>query len=80
MATLTIRNVPTEIYEALTLRAKRRHRSINSETIFLLEQFLGKPQLDVEDELEEIRKIRESLPRVYVTEEELQFAKNEGRP
>lgn len=80
MATLTIRNVPTPLYEALTQRAKRRRRSLNSEMIFLIEQYMIEPQREVEEELEEIRKIRESLPHVYVTDEDLYFAKNEGRP
>jgi plasmid stability protein len=80
MRTLTIRNVPTELYEALTKQAKRRGRSLNSEALFQLESQLGQREMDVEEELNEIRAFRRRLKNFYVTEEEIQAAKNEGRP
>ncbi|MFM9903163.1 MAG: FitA-like ribbon-helix-helix domain-containing protein [Pyrinomonadaceae bacterium] len=79
MATLTIRNVPSELYDALTKQAKRRHRSLNSEAIFQLESVLAKREMDVETELDEIRRFREKLKDVYVTEEEINREKNRGR-
>lgn len=80
MATLTIKNLPDEIYAALSKTAKRHRRSINGETIVLLEQSLIKPRSDVDEQLERIRKLRESLGDVFLTDEDLEFAKNEGRP
>ncbi len=80
MATLTIRSVPVELYEALTQQAKRRRRSINSEVIFLLQSALSFREMDVETELAEIRKFREKLKDVYVTEEDVYREKNRGRP
>lgn len=80
MATLTIRNVPAEVYEALTKQAKRRHRSLNSEAIFQLESVLGRREMDVEEELESIRRFREKLTEIYVTEEDVNREKNRGRP
>ena len=79
MASLTIRNVPTELYEALTRQAKRRRRSINSEAIFQLQSVLGHREIDVETELDEIRRFREKLKDIYVTDEDIQRGKNEGR-
>lgn len=38
MATLTIRNVPDELHERLKERAERNRRSLNAETVLLLEQ------------------------------------------
>jgi plasmid stability protein len=38
MPTLYIRNVPTEVYEALKARAKRGGRSVNAEALALLTQ------------------------------------------
>lgn len=46
MATLHVRNVPDELYEALRARAKQHGRSINAETIALLE-----PALESRDKL-----------------------------
>ena len=41
MATLTIKNIPDEVYEQLKQRAARHRRSVNSEVIVCLEQVLG---------------------------------------
>jgi len=38
MATLYIRNVPPEIYDALKARAKREGRSVNAEALMALEE------------------------------------------
>lgn len=80
MATLTIKNLPDEIYAALGRTAKRNRRSINREAIVQLEDSLSRVPRDVEKEIDEIRKLRESLTGVYLTDEDLEFAKNEGRP
>ena len=81
MATLTIKNLPDEIYAALSDKAKRSRRSINSEMINLLEHFFGRPKQSVEDELEEIRHFRERLARkgVFLNSEILEEAKRGRR-
>jgi plasmid stability protein len=38
MATLYVENVPEELYEALRVRARSRHRSIAAEILSLLEE------------------------------------------
>lgn len=40
MATLYVRNVPGELYEALRRRALQNRRSVSAEVILLLEQFV----------------------------------------
>jgi plasmid stability protein len=40
MATLYVRNVPDELYEALRKRALQNRRSVSAEVILLLEQFV----------------------------------------
>lgn len=80
MATLTIRNVPAELYDALAKQAKRRRRSINSEAIFQLQSSFAQREIDVETELEEIRKFREKLKGVFVTDEDIRREKQRGRP
>ncbi|MFT3743275.1 MAG: hypothetical protein QM785_03170 [Pyrinomonadaceae bacterium] len=81
MATLTIKNLPDEIYAALSEKAKRSRRSINNEAIIMFEEsFFGKRKSD-EKELEEISIFRDNLAKkgVYVTTEILNKAKNERR-
>jgi len=80
MATLTIKNLPNQLYERLRTQAKRHRRSINSEAIVCLEQVLVSRRTDPEADLEKIRRLRQEMVDLYVTDADLQAAKNEGRP
>ncbi len=80
MATLTIKNLPDEVYAALTAVAKKHRRSINNEAIVRLERSLELREQSREEELDDIRKFRESVKGIYLTDEILELAKNEGRP
>ena len=79
MATLTIKNLPDELYEKIKTSAAVNRRSINQEVIFLIEQVLAANAVGQETTLEEVRALREKLG-IYVTDEEINRAKNEGRP
>lgn len=46
----------------------------------IFEESLLEPTRDIEDELEQVRRLRESNTSFFITEEDLEFAKNEGRP
>lgn len=61
MATLTIKNLPDEIYATLSEVAKRNRRSINGEAIVQLEQSLRRSELDATVLLARIRKNRNKL-------------------
>ena len=82
MATLTVKNLPDEIYALLTKTAKKHRRSINSEAIVLLEKGLGEVKPDLEATVDRIRQTRTELTQkgVLLTDEILEMAKNEGRP
>lgn len=82
MATLTIKNLPDEIYAALSKTAKRNRRSINNEAVVRLEKALADEDRDIDTTLERIRHNREKLrdEGVWLTDEFLKLAKNEGRP
>ncbi len=79
MATLTIKNLPDELYARLKASAAANRRSINQEAIFRIEQVLAANAVDFEATLSEVRQLREELG-IYVTDEEINQAKNEGRP
>jgi len=79
MVTITIKNVPPEIYERLKVQAKRNRRSINGEVISIIEKALSIPPIDVEATLERTRKLRELTAHYVITNEELTRWKNEGR-
>ena len=79
MATLTIKNIPDAVYEQLKQRAARHRRSVNSEIIVCLEQLLGSRSVDPATFLTSVRALRETISSVFVTEEDLRAAKEEGR-
>ena len=79
MATLTIKNIPDALHQRLKERAKQHRRSINSEVIVCLEQVLGRAPIDPTAFLERVRAHRKSIPGVFLTDEYLRAAKNEGR-
>lgn len=79
MATLTIKNVPDELYQKLKESAEANRRSINSEVIYIIEQAVRPHRVNPDEILARARELREQL-NVYVTEEELNQAKDEGRP
>jgi plasmid stability protein len=80
MATLTIKNIPDDLYEKLKFSAEANRRSINSEVIVLIERAFRSHKPSPEEIQERARRLREMTAHCYLTEEELNRAKNEGRP
>ncbi len=80
MPTLTIRNIPEKLYQRLEESAAQHRRSINGEAISCLEKALVGNRLDPEVFLAQVRSLRASMPRVFVTERDLRAARNQGRP
>jgi antitoxin FitA len=70
MVTVTIKNIPEQLYEQIKLRAKRNHRSMNGEILSILEQATSLPPIDVQVTLEQARKVREFTANYTVTAEE----------
>ncbi len=84
---LLIRNIPTETHQKIRERAKKNHRSLNQEILFLLDEISFQ-----ETEEERIQKRREHLLQVskriddirkqinvFATCEEIDHAKKERR-
>ncbi len=83
MTSITIKNLPPELYEQLKLRAQNNRRSINNEVIVLLEMGLRsvpkRTPEEVEKILAEARKLRELTASYPLTDEEINRWKKEGR-
>lgn len=60
-ATITLKNIPAEIYDSLKQAADAHHRSINSEAIACLERVLLPTKTSNEEHIARARKIREGL-------------------
>jgi plasmid stability protein len=80
MRTLTIKNIPDELYEQLKQRAAANRRSINSEVIVLIERAVAAPRLPAETILEQANRLREKTAGYMISEEEMRRAKETGRP
>ena len=80
MAKFTIKNVPTELLTRLKESAAQHRRSVNSEAIQCLEKALVGGSVGPREFLDRARILRERHPNIFLTEEDLRFAKNEGRP
>lgn len=80
MPTITIKNIPPELYAKLKESAEKNRRSINSEVIMCIEKAVTSQQMDTDMILERARILREKTSAYRLTEEEITQAKNEGRP
>lgn len=79
MATLTIKNIPDDLYEQLKQSATRHRRSVNSEVIVCLEKVLRSRSVDPAIFLASVRALRKNISTVFVTEDDLRAAKDKGR-
>lgn len=80
MVTITVKNIPEELYERIKSQAKVNRRSINSEIISIFEHAIPtRTPLEVKDVLERARKVRELTADYTITAEELDRWKKEGR-
>jgi antitoxin FitA len=80
MPSLTIKNIPPELYERLKLTAEAHRRSINSEVIACIEQAVASQPIDPEAFLQRARQLREKSQAYCLTDEEINIAKRQGRP
>ena len=78
--TITVKNIPPELYERLKQSAVLHHRSINSEVIALIEASIAAKKRKPEDFLASARAIREKTGRYELKQEFIDKTKREGRP
>lgn len=81
MATITVKNIPDQVYSDLKDEAKNNHRSLNGEILYALQlHLLRRNERPSSEEI--IRKAREFRAKVKggLSPEEIDRAINEGRP
>jgi len=79
MSTLTIKNVPADLYERLKESASANRRSIDSEVIVCLECALYSQKIDPTELLARARVLREKSAGYVMSDDELADAKRERR-
>lgn len=80
MPTMTIKNIPIDLYERLRESAQEHGRSINNEAIFCLKRALQGRRIDPEAFLARVQALQRQIPLPPLTDEMLRTAKGEGRP
>lgn len=79
MPTITVKNVPDDIYEDLKNSASIHRRSINSEVIFCIEKVVRSNRLDPNELNTRVEAIRNKIDVPPLTDAVLRQAKGEGR-
>jgi plasmid stability protein len=79
MATLTIKNIPDDLYDAFKQVARKNHRSINSEVIYWLERAINMQPLPVDEMEAEASVLREMTAHYTLDDQTLTRWKQEGR-
>lgn len=79
MPSITVKNIPKDIYDKVREQASAHHRSINSEIIACLEQTVKPKQISSDDILQEARRLRKKA-KGSLSSQEIESAINEGRP
>jgi antitoxin FitA len=77
--TLTLKNIPDEVYERLKASAGAHRRSLNSEAIVCLEAVLLPAQLDAKERIARARALRATLPKARFKVRDIDTFKREGR-
>ncbi|MBP8926699.1 MAG: Arc family DNA-binding protein [Pseudomonadales bacterium] len=77
--TLTLKNVPDEVYQRLKASAEIHRRSLNSEAIVCLESVLLPGRMDPAERLARARAMRAALPRSKFKATDMDVLKREGR-
>lgn len=77
--TLTLKNIPDELYGRLKAAAEAHRRSLNSEVLVCLEAVLLPQRMSVEDRLARARQLRQALPTGAFNADDITRLRDEGR-
>ena len=78
--TITLKNIPDDVYERLKRSADAHRRSLNSEAIVCLESVLMPRRLEPGERLARARRLREAFAGVTFDPAQIDALKREGRP
>ncbi|MBN1316593.1 MAG: Arc family DNA-binding protein [Anaerolineales bacterium] len=79
MPTITVKNIPNDIYEKLKKSAEASRRSINSEIIFCIERVVQSRQINPDLLLANARRLRAKTSTFPIMDDEFNQAKIAGR-
>lgn len=77
---LTLKNIPDEVYERLKVAAEAHRRSLNSEAIVCLETVLMPTKIAPSERLARARQLRAGLSAAKFRARDIDTLKRQGRP
>lgn len=77
--TLTLKNIPDDVYDRLKAAAETHRRSLNSEAIVCLESVLLLGRVGPSERLSRARALRAALPKAEFKGRDIDILKREGR-
>jgi plasmid stability protein len=80
MPTITVKNIPDDLYARLKRSAQANRRSLNSEIIVCIERALSVRTVEPDEVLGRARRLREKTAGHVIGDEEFTAAKMAGRP
>ncbi len=78
--TLTLKNIPDEVYDRLKVSAATHRRSLNSEAIVCLEAALLPLKVTADERLTRARELRAQLTHGSFRARDTDYMKRRGRP
>lgn len=79
MPTITVKNIPDDIYLSLKSAAQAHHRSLNSEILACLETMLLPTRVSSDERLLRAKRLRENLANMTFTAKDIDDAIEQGR-
>lgn len=79
MPSITVKNIPPELYGRLKQHAEANRRSMNSEIIACIEQVVTSRLIEPERFLLKAHQLREETPDYLISDDEFNLAKQAGR-
>lgn len=79
MNAITIKNIPSELYEKLKITARENRRSINKEVINCIERSIRSRRINEEEFIARIEVIQRKYKLPRVTEKDLKAGIRKGR-
>mgnify|MGYP003463668373 FL=1 len=80
MTTITLKNIPDDIYHSLKSAAETHRRSLNSEILACLEKMLLPTRVASDERLVRARRLRLSLANAQFAAADIDAAIEQGRP
>jgi len=79
MATITVKNIPNELYLKLKTTASFNRRSINNEVIYCIENMIQSRKVNPDDFINQIDNFYKNIDVPSLTDEKLEKYKKFGR-